>query len=122
MKRRRWPGFLLPVLLVLLAPTPWVMGASTSNKEDKTTLTIKGMTCGGCVATVKLKLKRTKGVVGYDVSLEKGEAEVTYDPEQTNPEMIAASVSETGFAATVKSKSGTAGEKGKNDKTIGSER
>ena len=46
----------------------------------KTTLTIKGMTCGGCVAAVKLQLRKTDGVAAYDVSLEKGEAEVTYDP------------------------------------------
>ena len=46
----------------------------------KTTLTIKGMTCGGCVAAVKVQLKKTEGVTAYDVSLEKGEAEVSSPP------------------------------------------
>ena len=68
----------------------------------KTTLTIKGMTCGGCVAAVKLQLRKTNGVTAYDVSLEKGEAEVTYDPAKTEPKKIAESVSTTGFAASIK--------------------
>lgn len=68
----------------------------------KTTLTIKGMTCGGCVAAVRLQLRKTDGVTAYDVSLEKGEAEVTYDPGKTDPKKIAESVSTTGFAASIK--------------------
>ncbi len=68
----------------------------------KTTLTIKGMTCGGCVAAVKLQLRKTDGVTAYDVSLEKGEAEVTYDPKKIEPKKIAESVSTTGFQASVK--------------------
>ena len=68
----------------------------------KTTLAIKGMTCGGCVAAVKVQLKRTDGVSAYEVSLEKAEAEVTYDPARTEPKKIAESVSKTGFEASVK--------------------
>ena len=115
MKPRCQFRLLLPVLLVLSAPAPWAMGAAPSNQEDKTTLTIKGMTCGGCVATVKLKLKKTKGVLACEVSLEKGEADVTYDPALTGPEAIAAAVSETGFAATVKTKESSDRDMGKND-------
>jgi copper chaperone CopZ len=40
-------------------------------------------------------------VTDYEVSLEDGEARVSYDPERTDPETIAASVSETGFEAHV---------------------
>lgn len=68
----------------------------------KATLAIKGMTCGGCTVAVKLQLKRTEGVAKYDVSLDKAEAEVTYDPAKTTPQKIAESVSKTGFQATVK--------------------
>lgn len=115
MKRRRWFSPLLPVLLVLLVPATCALGAAPSNTEYKTTLTVKGMTCGGCVATVKLKLKKTKGVLAYEVSLEKGEADVTYDPALTSPETIAAAVSETGFTATVKSKAGSDNDTGQSD-------
>ncbi len=117
MKRRHWLGLLTPVLLALLVQAPWVMGAPPASKGDETTLTIKGMTCGGCVATVKLRLKKTKGVLAYEVSLEKGEAEVTYDPALTKPEAIAAAVSETGFTATVKAKADSDRGKGKSEGT-----
>jgi copper chaperone len=76
--------------------------AASGDGIAKATLTIKGMTCGGCVAAVKLQLKRTEGVTAYEVSLEKGAAEVTYDSAKTDPEKIAQSVSKTGFQATVK--------------------
>ena len=102
MKHRSWFGLLTRALLVWLTSAFTVVAAPSATTAEKTTLTIKGMTCGGCVATVKLKLKKTKGVLAYDVSLERGEADVTYDPTLSNPEAIAASVSETGFTATVK--------------------
>lgn len=76
--------------------------AASAAESAKTTLTIEGMTCGGCVAAVKLQLKRTDGVTAYEVSLEKGEASVSYDPSQTEPGKIAESVSKTGFEASVK--------------------
>ncbi len=77
-------------------------GPGAGAEPAKTTLTIKGMTCEGCVASVKVRLKRTEGVMAYEVSLARGEAEVSYDPARTDPEKIAASVSRTGFEATVK--------------------
>ncbi|MGE0454761.1 MAG: heavy-metal-associated domain-containing protein [Vicinamibacteria bacterium] len=70
--------------------------------EARTTLAVKGMTCGGCVAAVKVQLKRTEGVTAYEVGLENAEAVVSYDPSRTEPKKIADSVSKTGFAATVK--------------------
>lgn len=77
-----------------------------AGEPSKTTLTIKGMTCGGCVAAVKVQLKKTEGVTAYEVSLEKGEAEVSYDPAKAAPEKIAESVSKTGFQASVKGEAG----------------
>jgi copper chaperone CopZ len=67
-----------------------------------TTMTITGMTCGGCVAKVEERLGRAVGVAGYEVSLETGEARVSYEPAATTPEAIAAAISETGLAAAVK--------------------
>ena len=77
--------------------------AASAGEVAKTTLTVKGMTCGGCVAAVKVQLKKTEGVTAYDVSLEKGEAGVSYDAAKTTPEKIAESVSKTGFETSVKS-------------------
>jgi mercuric ion transport protein len=67
-----------------------------------TTVAIKGMTCGGCVAKVEERLDRLQGVESFDVSLPQGEAHVVYDPAATTPEAIAAAVRETGFAAAVR--------------------
>lgn len=80
----------------------WLASAAVSAGPAKTTLTIKGMTCGGCVAAVKVQLKKTEGVTAYQVSLDQGEAEVSYDPARTEPKKIAESVSKTGFEASVK--------------------
>lgn len=92
----------MKALALLLA---WALPASLAaggESVSKTTLTIKGMTCGGCAAAVKLQLKRTEGVSAYEVSWEKGEAEVTYDPAKTDPKRIAGSVAKTGYTVTVK--------------------
>ncbi len=75
---------------------------AVAGEPSRTTLSVQGMTCGGCVAAVKVQLKRTEGVTAYEVSLEKAEAEVGYDPAKTTPEKIAESVSTTGFKASVK--------------------
>ena len=89
-------------LLALAIAAVAVPPTSAGDDPAHTTLTVNGMTCGGCVATVQLQLKRTAGVEKYEVSLERGEADVTYDASATTPEKIAASVSKTGFKAQVK--------------------
>jgi len=78
-----------------------------AGESARTTLSITGMTCGGCAAGVKIQLKRMEGVTSYDVSYEKGEAEVRYDPAKTTPEKIAQSVAvKTGYKVAVKGKRG----------------
>jgi len=89
-------------LAVLAVAALGLVPMAQAAEAAKTTLAIKGMTCGGCVAAVKVQLKRTEGVSAYDVSLEKAEADVTYDPGKTDPLKIAESVSKTGFEASVK--------------------
>ena len=62
------------------------------------------MTCGGCVVAVKMQLKKTQGVTAYEVSLDKAQADVSYDPAKTTPDRIAESVSKAGFKSSVKAK------------------
>jgi copper chaperone CopZ len=77
--------------------------AARAGESARTTLTITGMNCGGCAAGVKIQLKRMEGVTRYDVSYEKGEAQVSYDPAKTTPEKIAESVAaKTGYKVAVK--------------------
>ncbi len=89
-------------LLAFLLGLGLAASSAAAGEAAKTTLAIEGMTCGGCVAAVKVQLKKTEGVTAYEVSLEKGEADVTYDPAKTDPGKIAASVSKTGFQTSVK--------------------
>jgi copper chaperone len=64
-----------------------------------TRLSIEGMHCGGCVNRVTAALQGVKGVkVG---SVEVGSAQMTFHPEQTSVEEIAAAVNRIGFSAHV---------------------
>ena len=59
------------------------------------TIPITGMTCGGCVNSVRNALTRTPGVRGAEVKI--GEAKVTYDPALTTPEALHGAITKAGF-------------------------
>jgi len=61
------------------------------------TLGISGMTCGGCVRSVTNVLKALDGVAKAEVSLEKNNAVVDYDPGKVGVEQLRRSVVEAGF-------------------------
>lgn len=63
-------------------------------------LNIRGMTCNGCVNSVKNVLQKTPGVTGVEVSLEQNRATVTYDPVQANPAQFKAAVEDAGYDVT----------------------
>ena len=62
-------------------------------------LTVKGMTCGGCVRSVTNVLGGVAGVKSAAVSLERSEAEVTFDPAVANLEQLKTAVQDAGFEA-----------------------
>jgi len=61
------------------------------------TLGISGMTCGGCVRSVTNVLKAQDGVAKAEVSLEKNNAVIEYDPAKVQLEQLKQSVVEAGF-------------------------
>lgn len=61
------------------------------------TLGISGMTCGGCVRSVGNVLKALDGVAKAEVSLEKNNAVVNYDPAKVGIEQLKRSVEGAGF-------------------------
>ncbi|MEZ5649617.1 MAG: heavy metal-associated domain-containing protein [Burkholderiaceae bacterium] len=65
-------------------------------------LDVQGMTCGGCVASVKRLLSAVPGVSKAEVSLEKHAAVVTYDESATRPEALVAAVEDGGYDATAR--------------------
>ena len=67
------------------------------------------MDCASCVAHVEKALKGTPGVESYRVNLARGRASVKFDPARTNPQELAAAVSEAGYP-TVPETIGAAGE------------
>jgi copper chaperone len=68
---------------------------------DKVTLKVGGMTCTGCVGSVTRVLQALDGVAEVDVSLEKAQAEVSFDPARTRREDLCAAVEGAGFDASI---------------------
>ena len=64
---------------------------------ETTQLNIRGMTCNGCVNSVKNVLQKIHGVDSVDVSLEQNRASVVYSPEQANPSQFKAAVEDAGY-------------------------
>ena len=64
---------------------------------ETTVLKVNGMTCGGCVRSVKKVLEVIPGVSGAEVSLEKAQATVTYDPAQVNVIRMKEAVTDAGY-------------------------
>lgn len=91
------------VVLPLLAA--WVVLATPAQAAaaagDRTTsvFRVEGMTCGGCEAGVKLKLRRLDGVEEAEASYEKSRARVTYDPAEVTVERIIEAIEELGYEA-----------------------
>ena len=61
------------------------------------TINIKGMTCMGCVRSVKNVLEPIAGVSAVDVSLDKGQAAITYDPSKANLAQFKIAIQDAGY-------------------------
>jgi copper chaperone len=60
-------------------------------------LNIQGMTCNGCVNSVKNVLQKVHGVANVEVSLEQNCTTVTYDPVQAGLAQLKAAVEDAGY-------------------------
>ncbi|AKB85822.1 heavy-metal-associated domain-containing protein [Methanococcoides methylutens] len=65
----------------------------------ETTIKVEGMSCGHCQMTVTKAISGVEGVSSVDVDLEKGEANVSYDPEATDIDTIKKAVNDSGYKA-----------------------
>ncbi len=61
------------------------------------TFKVEGMTCVSCETTIKLALERTPGVHGAEVSYDRGEAFVKYDPKVTAHDKVRDAINSTGY-------------------------
>lgn len=66
---------------------------------EDTVIKVEGMTCQGCVKSVTRVLAAVPGVEAVEVSLEKGEAALRYDPARADPAAFRKAVEEAGFEA-----------------------
>ena len=61
------------------------------------TMNVKGMSCGGCVASVTRVLKSVPGVTDVAVTLTPATARVTFDPAQTGAPALRGAVEDAGY-------------------------
>jgi len=64
---------------------------------ENITLTVKGMTCMGCVRSVKAVLEPLPGVAKVDVKLEDGLVAIEFDPAQVGTEQLKAAIDDAGY-------------------------
>lgn len=65
----------------------------------ETTLKVVGMSCGGCVKSVTDVLQALAGVSRAEVSLDRGEAAVSFDETQLSRNALVQAVDDAGFEA-----------------------
>ncbi|HEX7812893.1 MAG TPA: heavy-metal-associated domain-containing protein [Burkholderiales bacterium] len=58
---------------------------------------VDGMSCGGCVRSVTSVLKALPGVAAAEVSLEKGEATVSFDPALATLAQLKGAIEHAGY-------------------------
>lgn len=66
---------------------------------ETTVLKVTGMSCGGCVSSVTKVLQELPGVVKAEVSLEKGEATVSFEAGQVERAQMLQVIDDAGFEA-----------------------
>lgn len=66
---------------------------------ETVTLKVKGMTCTGCVNSVKRVLEGIEGVNGVEVSLDQALATIRYNAHDASPAQFKAAIEDAGYEA-----------------------
>ena len=61
------------------------------------TLTVTGMSCMGCVNSVKSLVGALPGIAHCNVDLASGRVEVSHDPALATPDAIRAAITDAGY-------------------------
>ncbi|MFN7086292.1 MAG: heavy-metal-associated domain-containing protein [Burkholderiales bacterium] len=64
---------------------------------ETVTLKVKGMTCMGCVGSVKRVLENVQGVKSVEVSLDPAQATVQYDAAVARPAQFKTAIEDAGY-------------------------
>ena len=96
--------WLVAILVAGLYASPYVIGQRSAEGKapvtvatETATLTIEGMTCGSCVATVTKSLTRLDGVIDARVTLDPPQAVVEFDPTRVGPQDLVEATSSIGY-------------------------
>lgn len=65
---------------------------------ENTVINIQGMTCMGCVNSVTRVLQQLPGVNKVEVSLDKAQAAIQYDPAKASAQDFKTAIEDAGFA------------------------
>lgn len=65
------------------------------------TLKIEGMTCNGCVLNIEKILNAIEGVQATEVSLEKAQAQITFNANQVQVSHLIEVIEDAGFDAQI---------------------
>ncbi len=64
---------------------------------EKVILTVKGMTCMGCVRSVKNVLEPVPGIAEVDVTLENGQVAIAYDSAKAGVDRFREAIQDAGY-------------------------
>lgn len=64
---------------------------------EKITLAVKGMTCMGCVKSVKNVLEPIPGVAAVDIVLDNGQVAISFDPAKAGLDQFKAAIQDAGY-------------------------
>lgn len=67
--------------------------------QQRVVVPVEGMTCGGCVATIKIAVKKLNGIVKVDADHKKGTATVVYEQDKIDVSQIVEAINKCGFKA-----------------------
>ena len=73
--------------------------------QDRVMISVEGMTCGGCAASINREVKKLDGIVDIEVDHLKGAVSVVRVTDKVTVDQIVEAINKTGFKATKLKKS-----------------
>lgn len=89
--------FVLTGILLFSVAMNNALGSESGVKQA--TLKIDGMSCGGCVYTIKSALKKLQGVVSIDVRFKEAKATLSYYEDKVTVKQMIEAIESIGYKA-----------------------
>ncbi|NIQ11434.1 MAG: hypothetical protein GWO23_18015, partial [Gammaproteobacteria bacterium] len=108
LKRRTMKGLKLTISVTLLAcaiaVAAWSLFPGGINPANAALAEyqIDKLTCGSCVSNIESALANVDGVGSVEVNLTSNRGRVTYDPSEVDSTVIAATITDAGYPATLR--------------------